>query len=255
MCQPSLLTRSDRIGGDFGLSGSGLHPLTGNSSCYLAAKSGEDNSFHTMRSASLFCTKECWSKVEGQLVNTSNQLWKKLAGSKRYREEFVAAQVKKGIPFQIRTLMKKHNLSQQELAKRSDLTQGVISRAANPEYGNLTLNTIIRIAAGLDVAFVGKFVSFNDLAEWFSTLSEDSASVQTFEQENAELERTVDENTTAAAMAIASGAEKCATSGDRLPSSPNQLASAELQSREASQHGTRQKRVPQPQSAATQAAA
>jgi transcriptional regulator with XRE-family HTH domain len=108
----------------------------------------------------------------------------KLAKSKRYREEFVAAQVRRGLPFQIRTMLKKSGLSQEDLAARAGITQGVVSRAANPEYGNLTINTIIRIAAGFDVAFIGKLVPFSELAKWFVDLSEDSLQVKTFEEEN-----------------------------------------------------------------------
>jgi transcriptional regulator with XRE-family HTH domain len=119
-------------------------------------------------------------------VNTIRDLWKKLA-KKKYREEFVAAQVKRGIPFQIRELMKRLGLSQEELAARSGLTQGVVSRAANLNYGNLTLNTIIRIAAGLDVGFVGKFVPFSELGDWFLNLSEHTARVKTFEDEDREM--------------------------------------------------------------------
>ena len=117
-----------------------------------------------------------------------NQLWNKLAKSKKYREEFVAAQVKRGIPFQIRRLMKQKDLSQQKLASRAGLTQGVVSRAADPEYGNLTLNTIIRIAAGFDVAFMGRFEPFSELGRWFMNLSEESE-IKTFNEENLEIQK------------------------------------------------------------------
>ena len=116
-------------------------------------------------------------------MSTSKTLWEKLR-SKKYREQLVASQVKRGIPFQIRSLMKQKNLSQENLADRAGLSQGVVSRAANPNYGNLTLNTIIRIAAGFDVAFVGRFVPFSDLDEWFSNLSPETVSVQSFEEED-----------------------------------------------------------------------
>lgn len=119
-------------------------------------------------------------------MSAFEQLWKKLARNKRYREEFVAAQVKRGIPFQIRALMKTLGLSQEALATRARLSQGVVSRAANPTYGNLTLNTIIRIAAGFDVAFVGRFVPFSELDRWFTDLSEDSLRIKTFTEENKE---------------------------------------------------------------------
>lgn len=117
-------------------------------------------------------------------MSTLKELWRKLAGSKKYREEFVAAQVKRGIPFQIRAMMKQRGWSQDDLALHADIKQGVVSRAANPNYGNLTLNTIIRIAAGFDVAFVGRFVPFSELSRWFSGLSEE-AQVPTFHEENA----------------------------------------------------------------------
>jgi transcriptional regulator with XRE-family HTH domain len=116
-------------------------------------------------------------------MNTLRALWRKFA-ERKYRAEFVAAQVKRGIPFQIQTLMKKKGYSQEKLAQESGLTQGVISRAANPDYGNLTLNTIIKIASGFDVAFVGRFVPFSELAKWFSNLSEDSIEVASFNEEN-----------------------------------------------------------------------
>lgn len=54
----------------------------------------------------------------------SNQ-WKKLR-DKKYREEFVATQARRAIPFQIRAMMKARGMSQQQLAERSGLTQGVI---------------------------------------------------------------------------------------------------------------------------------
>src|SRR5438552_2501278 len=84
----------------------------------------------------------------------------KLASSKEYREAFVASFLKRYIPFQIRAIRKKRRISQPALAEASKITQGVISRAEDPDYGNLTLNTVLRIAAGFDLAFVGKFVRF-----------------------------------------------------------------------------------------------
>jgi transcriptional regulator with XRE-family HTH domain len=119
-------------------------------------------------------------------VSTSKQ-WGKFAKSKRYREEFVGAQVKKSIPLQIRTLLKQHSMSQETLAQRAGVTQGVVSRAASLDYGNLTLNTLIRIAAGFDLAFIGKFAPFTELEQWFADFSEESLQVKTFEEENAEL--------------------------------------------------------------------
>jgi transcriptional regulator with XRE-family HTH domain len=73
---------------------------------------------------------------------------------------------------------------QSKLAEKSGLTQGVISRAEDPEYGNLTVNTLVRIAGGFDCAFVGRFVPFSDLARWYEDLeNEEALEVPSFDEE------------------------------------------------------------------------
>ncbi len=116
-------------------------------------------------------------------MNTFSAIWGKLRKSKKYREEFVAAHVKRAIPFQARAVMKAKGFSQQELARRAGLSQGVVSRAVDPSNGNLTMNTIIRIAAGLDVAFVGRFVPFSEFAKWYERLPDESWDIPSFQEE------------------------------------------------------------------------
>jgi hypothetical protein len=41
--------------------------------------------------------------------------------------------------------------------------QSVISRLENPDYGRVTLSSILDVAAALDVAFVGRYCSFAEL--------------------------------------------------------------------------------------------
>ena len=115
--------------------------------------------------------------------DAEDSLWGKFR-EREYRNHFAAAYAKQLVPLQIRYLMEQHGLSQESLAGRSNLTQGVISRACDLEYGNLTMNTIVRIAAGLDLAFIGRFVPFSKLDDWVRDFSEDRLSVPTFEQED-----------------------------------------------------------------------
>jgi hypothetical protein len=71
------------------------------------------------------------------------------------------------------------------LAEEAKVTQGVISRAEDPDYGNLTLTTIGRIAAGYDLAAVIRFVPFSDLIRYGENTSErEFANLKTFEEEN-----------------------------------------------------------------------
>ena len=116
-------------------------------------------------------------------MNTFNSIWKKLGKSKRYREQFVADHAKRAIPHQARAILKTRGWSQQKLAQQANLSQGVVSRAVDPSYGNLTLNTIIRIAAGFDVAFIGRFVPFSELARWYADLPDETFDIPAFEQE------------------------------------------------------------------------
>jgi len=112
-----------------------------------------------------------------------SDLWKKLS-DKKYREHYALSLLKRSVAFQIKILRKKHCGTQAVLAERSSLKQGVISRAEDQDYGNLTFNTVGRIAAGLDMAFIGKFVPFSELAKFSQDLSEDEfARLPTFEQE------------------------------------------------------------------------
>lgn len=112
-------------------------------------------------------------------MSAFSKIWEKLR-DKAYREAFVTAQLKRGLPTQIRVMLKDRGWTQDDLARRSGLKQGAISRASDPDYGNLTINTILRIASGFDVAYIGRFVPFSDLARWYSRLSESALSVSSF---------------------------------------------------------------------------
>jgi|ERR1035438_186112 transcriptional regulator with XRE-family HTH domain len=121
-------------------------------------------------------------------MNTFNDVWWKLGRDKKYRASFALAFLKRSIPFQIKVLRKKHCGSQAILAERANLTQGVVSRAEDQDYGNLTFNTVGRIAAGFDLAFIGRFVPFSDLVKFSQDLSEEEfAGISTFEEETAAL--------------------------------------------------------------------
>lgn len=99
-------------------------------------------------------------------AETTLALLRDFAANKQFRDEYVTAHAKQSIGLQISDLLEQRGIKQAELAKRAGLTQGVISRAADPSYGNLTINTCLRIAAGADVAFVPLFVTYSQLLRW-----------------------------------------------------------------------------------------
>lgn len=120
--------------------------------------------------------------------SSSSVLWEKLRSDRAYRREFAAAQFKRLVPFSIGALRRERQWSQKDLAESSGLTQGVISRAEDMDNGNLTVNTILRIADGFDVAFIGSFVPFSELERLVGKLS-DKEFVPAFEQEDAAREK------------------------------------------------------------------
>jgi hypothetical protein len=118
---------------------------------------------------------------------TFKGVWQKLS-NKQYRDHYALSLLKRSVAFQIKTLRKKHCGTQAVLAEKSNLKQGVISRSEDQEYGNLTFNTVGRIAAGLDMAFIGKFVPFTELIRFSGELSEEEfKNIPTFDEENAAL--------------------------------------------------------------------
>lgn len=116
-------------------------------------------------------------------MTISNDIKKKLAESREFREEFVAALVKRAFPQQVRTIRKKRGMSQTELAEAAKIEQGVVSRAENVNNGNLTFNTALRVSSGFDLAFVPKIVTFTEFLEWAEEITSGFSDLPSFEEE------------------------------------------------------------------------
>src|SRR5256885_1725680 len=99
-------------------------------------------------------------------MTSHERLLRELASDKQFRAEFVKSHTKRLLPLQIQELMEQRGYAQTTLAKQAGLSQGTISRAADPEYGNLTVNTCVSIAEGFDVAFIGAFIPYSRFLKW-----------------------------------------------------------------------------------------
>jgi transcriptional regulator with XRE-family HTH domain len=104
--------------------------------------------------------------------------------SKEFRDAFVAEYLRTGVAYQIRALREKRGWSQAELGRRTGKPQSAISRLEDPDYGRLSLKTLLQLAAAFDVALLVQFAAFSELLNRFSDLSPEALEVPDFAQDN-----------------------------------------------------------------------
>jgi transcriptional regulator with XRE-family HTH domain len=104
--------------------------------------------------------------------------------SKEFRRALVAEHLRTGLAYQIRALREKRGWSQAELGRRAGKPQSAISRLEDPDYGRLSLKTLLELAAAFDVALLVQFAAFSELLKRFSDLSPDALAVPDFAHDN-----------------------------------------------------------------------
>jgi len=102
--------------------------------------------------------------------------------NKRYRVAFVGARVRNWIAYQIRTIREQRGLSQVEFAKEIGKPQSVISRLEDPNYGKLSVQTLLEVAAAFNVALLVKFVDFASFLRATGDASESGMQVADFDE-------------------------------------------------------------------------
>ncbi len=101
---------------------------------------------------------------------------------REYREAYVEGHVKSYIPYQLRAIREKLRLTQKAFAERIGKPQSVVSRLENTEYGKVTVQTLLDIARGLDIALVVKFASFPEFLAAYADLSAETMAVEAFSE-------------------------------------------------------------------------
>ena len=114
---------------------------------------------------------------------------------KHYRDLFVAEQIFSGLPLKIRKLREAKFPNQKAFAQGLRKHQSWVSQLENPNYGKLTLTTLLEVASTLDVALEVDFVPFSRIIDRSSHLSPDWFTVPSFDDE---IERPEEEPMTAA---------------------------------------------------------
>jgi transcriptional regulator with XRE-family HTH domain len=96
---------------------------------------------------------------------------KKLLESKKFRDSYVSENIKRVIPFNLRTMRDEREWSQAQTGQALGKPQNVVSRLESPAYGKLTLQTLLEIAHGYDVGLLIKFVPFSRLVKEYEDVS------------------------------------------------------------------------------------
>jgi transcriptional regulator with XRE-family HTH domain len=102
---------------------------------------------------------------------------------KEYRDAFVVQHITRGVPLKIRAMRKDRGWSQKELADRVGMTQEGVSRLENPNYGKLTLTTLMRLASVFDVGLDVDFVPYTRLVDKAAYRSRDDMHVPDYEHD------------------------------------------------------------------------
>lgn len=101
--------------------------------------------------------------------------------TKKFRQAFVAANVRRGIAYQLRAM--RGPKTQGQIGEMVGKPQNVISRLEDPRYGKVTVQTLLDVAAAYDVALLVKFVSYGRLMAETENLSQDALVPLSYEAE------------------------------------------------------------------------
>lgn len=113
------------------------------------------------------------------LKQRKEKLVRKLT-NKSYRHSWVQESIKMALPFQIQANREKREWSQEELGGRAGMLRNAVSRLESVEYGNLTINTLLRLAQAFDCGLLVKFVPFSRLVGEFEDVSPQALEVDGF---------------------------------------------------------------------------
>jgi transcriptional regulator with XRE-family HTH domain len=113
------------------------------------------------------------------IATTAKNLWKKMA-SKEYRDSYVAAHISNTVASQIQLLREARGWTQKDLADKSGMGQSRISALEDPNYENIQVGTLKRLASAFDVGLTVRFVPYSEVVDWTVHLTTEKLLVSEF---------------------------------------------------------------------------
>jgi len=104
--------------------------------------------------------------MRGPISSTMRKIWKKICKSKAYRDSYVAAHVSNTVAAQITLMREARDWTQSLLAEKAGMKQSRISTLEDPNYENIEVATLKRLASAFEVGLTIRFVPFSELVSW-----------------------------------------------------------------------------------------
>lgn len=102
-------------------------------------------------------------------------------GNDAYRASYLATRLKTFLASQIRSL--RGEASQAEFGKKLGKPQSVVSRLENPDYGNLSVQTLLEVADKLKLALIIQFIDWPTFLRFTEETTPASMTPAAFDQE------------------------------------------------------------------------
>jgi transcriptional regulator with XRE-family HTH domain len=117
-----------------------------------------------------------------RINSKAKAIWKKML-NKEYRDAFVAAHNSNTIAAQINAMRQARGWTQGELAAKCDMRQPRISALEDPDFENVEIATLQRLASAFDVGVSVSFVAFSEIARKSTSLESSDFNVPEFSKD------------------------------------------------------------------------
>jgi transcriptional regulator with XRE-family HTH domain len=100
-----------------------------------------------------------------------------------YRHAFVSERVRSSVALQVRALRQARTMTQKGLGETLGMAQTWVSKLESPEYGKMTVATLLRLAEAFDTDLEIKFRPFSRTLDALPTQGSEYFAVPSFEEE------------------------------------------------------------------------
>ena len=100
-----------------------------------------------------------------------------------YRHAFLEEHVRSFIALQIRALREQRGLTQAKLGEAMGKAQAWISCLEDPDYGKVSVTTLLELAEAFDTSLEIRFVPFSETLDRLSKLDSDAFAVPSLEED------------------------------------------------------------------------